>query len=75
MGLEEGYEMRVGPFQPELGLIGMQVLSLVISASSYERNWTAHGHVHSEVRNRLAPAMNKKLLYIYYTVVAAAHDD
>ena len=64
MGPEEWYGMYVRPFQPELALVGMQVLSQVISGSSCERNWSAHGHNHSEVRNRLAPATTEKLVYI-----------
>ena len=50
----------------------------MISASSCERKWSAHGHVNSEVRNRLAPATTEKLVYIYSNrkaVVAAADDD
>ncbi len=41
MELEERYEMYVTPFHPELALVGMRVLSQVISASSCERNWFA----------------------------------
>ncbi len=39
---------------------------------------SAHGHIHSEVRNRLAPVTTEKLVYIYSNlkaVAAAAHDD
>ncbi len=76
MGPEEWYEMYVRPFHPELALVGMRVLATslaqVISASSCERNWSAHGHIHSEVRNRLAPAMTEKLVYIYSNRKAAA---
>ena len=78
MGPEEWYEMYVKPFHPELALVGMRVLSQVISASSCERNWSAHGHIHTEVRNRLAPATTEKLVYIYCNkkaVMAAARDD
>ena len=57
--------MYVLPFHPELALVGMRVLSQVISASSCERNWSAHGHVHTEVRNRLAPATTEKLVYVH----------
>ena len=63
---------------PSLALVGMRVLSQVISASSCERNWSAHGHIQSEVRNRLAPATTEKLVYIYSNrkaVAAAACDD
>jgi hypothetical protein len=65
MGPEEWYEMFVRPFYPELALVGMRVLAQVISASSCERNWSVHGHIHSEVRNRLVPATTEKLVYIY----------
>ena len=78
MGPEEWYKMYVKPFHPELALVGMRVLSQVISASSCERNWSAHGHIHTEVRNRLAPATTEKLVYIYCNkkaVMAAVRDD
>ena len=47
------YKMYVKPWHPELAMVGMRVLSQVISASSCERNWSAHGHIHSKIRNRL----------------------
>ena len=56
----------------------MRVLSQVISASSCERNWSAHGHIHSEIRNSLAPTTTEKLVYIYSNrkaVAASARDD
>ena len=67
MGPKEWYEMYVRTFHPELALVGMQVLSQVISASSckLERKWPAHGNVHLEVRKRVAPATTEKLVYIY----------
>ena len=70
--------MYVSPFHPELAMVGMRVLSQVISASSCERNWSAHGHIHSEVRNRLAPATTEKLVYIYSNrkaLAAASQND
>ena len=38
---------------------------------------SAHGHIHSEVRNRLAPATTEKLVYVYSNrkAAAAACDD
>ena len=80
MGPEEWYEiMYVSLFHPELAMVSMQVLSQVICASSCERNWSAHGHIHSEVRNRLAPTRTEKLVYIYFNWKAAAaaaqHDE
>ena len=79
MGPEEWYEMYVSPFHPELAMVGMRVLSQVISASSCERNWSAHGHIHSEVRDRLAPTTTEKLVYIYSNrkavAASALHDE
>jgi hypothetical protein len=53
-----------------------RVLSQVISASSCERNWSAHGHIHSKIRNRLEPATTEKLVYVYSNskMVAATSD-
>ena len=81
---EGWYKLYIRSHHPELALVGMRVLSQVVSASSCERNWSAHGHIHSEVRNRLAPATTEKLVtllvYIYsnqkaVVTVAAAPDD
>ena len=53
-----------------------RVLSQVISASSCERNWSAHGHIHSKISNRLEPATTEKLVYVYSNskMVAATSD-
>ena len=61
-----------------LALVSLRVLAQVISASSCESNWSAHGHIHSAVRNRLAPATTEKPMHIYSNrkvVAAAACDD
>ena len=52
------------------------VQSHVISASSCERNWSAHGHIHTRIRNRLVPATTEKLVYVYSNskMVAATRD-
>ena len=73
---EAWYEMYVKPWQPDLAMVGMCILSQVISASSCERNWSAHGHIHSRIRNRLEPATAVKLVYVYSNrkIVAATHD-
>ena len=73
---EAWYELYVKPWWPELALVGMRVLSQVISASSCERNWSAHGHIHSKIRNRLDPATTEKLVYVYSNskIVAATRD-
>jgi hypothetical protein len=55
-------------------MAGMRVLSQVIYASSCERNWSAHGHIHSQIRNRLDPATTEKLVYVYSKIAAATRD-
>ena len=65
MAPEQWYEMYVKAWHPELAEVGMSVLSQVISASSCERNWSAHGHIHSKVRNKREPATTEKLVYVY----------
>ena len=63
---------------------GIIIKSMVLRAEAPSargggaRNWSAHGHIHSEVRNKLAPATTEKLVYIYSNrkaVAAAARDD
>ena len=61
---EAWYDMHVKLWHPELAMVGMRVLSQVFSASSCERNWSAHGHIHSEIRNRLEPATIERLMYV-----------
>ena len=43
----------------------MHVLSQVISESTCECNWSAHGHIHTKILNRLDPATFEKLVYVY----------
>lgn len=62
---ESWYDQYVKPFHPELGTLGMKVLSQVISASSCERNWSQHGHIHTDLRNRLAPQKVEKAVYVF----------
>ena len=52
------------------------IQSQVISASSCERNWSAHGHIHTKLCNRLDPATTEKLVYVYsnITLVASTRD-
>ena len=70
---ESWYEMYVKPWNPELAEVGMRVLAQVISASSCERNWSAHGHIHSKLRNSLAPETTEKLVYVYSNGKMAAN--
>ena len=76
MGPEAWYGIYVKPWHPESAMVGMHVLSHVISASSCERSWSAHGHIHSKIRNRLEPATTDKLVYVYSNskMVAATRD-
>ena len=68
--------MYVKPWHPELAEVAQRVLSQVISASSCERNWSSHGHIHSKVRNRLASETIEKLVYVYSNskMVASTRD-
>ena len=52
------------------------VQSQVISAPSCEPNWSAHGHIHTKIHNRLEPASTEKLVYVYSNskMVAATCD-
>ena len=56
--------MYVKPWHPESAMVGMRVLSQVISASSCERNWSAHGHIQTKIRNQLSPETTEKLVYV-----------
>ena len=69
-------EMYVKPWHQELAMVEMRVLSQIISASSCERKRSAHGHIHSKLRNRLEPATTEKLVYVYSNskMVAATRD-
>ena len=62
---EAWYEMCVKPWHPILAMVGMSVLSQVISASSCERNWSAHRHIQTKIRNKLSPETTEKLVYDY----------
>ena len=68
--------MYVKHWHPELARVGMRVLSQVISASSCERNSSAHGHIQTTIRYRLDPATTEKLVYVYSNskLVASTRD-
>ena len=74
---EKRYEMYVRPFHRELALVGMRQFW---RRSFLPRpvNGLPHGHIQSEVHDRLAPAMTEKPVHIYSNrkaVAAAACDD
>jgi Protein of unknown function (DUF 659)/hAT family C-terminal dimerisation region len=50
---------------PELQRLAIRILSQVTSASSCERNWSAHDFVHSRRRNRLRVETADKLVYVF----------
>ena len=52
------------------------IQSQVISASSCERNWSAHGHIHAKICNRLDAATTEKPVYVYSNskLVASTRD-
>ena len=61
MQLQARYELYVKPWDPELVMMEMCVLSQVISVSLHELNWSVHRHIHSKIRNRLEPASTEML--------------
>ena len=71
MSPEKWYDMYIKPNHPELAEVAMRVLSQVLSASSCERNWSSHGHIHSKVRNRLAFSSLEKLVYSFIATFRA----
>jgi len=48
-----------------LPIIAKRILSLTVSASSCERNWSMYSFVHSKSRNRLGVEKAEELVYIY----------
>ena len=68
--------MYVKPWHPELAMVEMSVLPQIIYASSCERNWCVHWHIHSKIGNWLEPATTEKLVYVYSNskMVAATRD-
>ena len=63
------------PLHPELAMVGMRILSQVISASSCDRKWSAHGHIHTKICNKLGPETTEKLVYVYSNIKMAATVD
>ena len=55
LGAESWYDQYEKPFHPELGQLGMRVFAQVISASCCDQNWSQHGHIHSDLLNKIAP--------------------
>ena len=53
-------------------LSGMCVLFQVISASSCERNWSAHRHIQTKIHNKVSPETAEKLVYFDSTSKMAA---
>ena len=72
MPSEAWYEMYVKPWHPESAMVGMRVLSQDISASSCERNWSAHGHIQTKICNMLSPKTTEKLVHVYSNSKMAA---
>lgn len=50
---------------PLLQKLAMLVLSLISTASSCERNWSAYGFVYNRLRNKLSVRRAEDLVYIY----------
>jgi hypothetical protein len=50
---------------PELQYVAVRVLSLGVSNSAAERNWSLHGFIHSKSRNRLGFDLQEKLVDVH----------
>ena len=61
---EAWYKLYVKPWHPELAMVGMCVLSQVISVSWCEQNWSAHRHIQTKIHIKLSPETNEKLVYV-----------
>ena len=68
--------MYVKPWHPELAMVGMRVLSPVISASSCERNRSAHRRIQWKILNKISPETTEKVVYVYSNskMAATVHD-
>ena len=68
---EAWYEMYVKALHRELAMMGMRVLSRIISAC--ERGCSAHWHIHGNIRNKLGP---ETTVYVYTNskMAAVIHD-
>jgi hypothetical protein len=53
---------------PELQLVAMRILSLGIANSAAERNWSVHGFLHSQRRNRLSFCKQRQLVNVHVNV-------
>lgn len=51
---------------PLLQAVAKQVFRCTAGSSASERNFSAHGFIHSKLRNRLAPDRVEKLVHIYF---------
>lgn len=57
---------RWGGKTPNLKIIAIKILSLTVSSSGCERNWSTFEHIHSKKRNRLEHEMLQKLVFVKY---------
>ena len=51
---------------PELQRVAILVLSVSVTASACQRNWSAYGYVQSYARNSLKPKTAEKPFYAYF---------
>ncbi|XP_072161387.1 uncharacterized protein [Bemisia tabaci] len=49
----------------ELGKIAVKILCLPLTAAAVERSFSAHGRIHSKIRNRLLNKRAEKLVFIH----------
>lgn len=50
---------------PHLTELAYMVFSVLVSASSSERNWSTFGLIQSKLRNRLGDAKTRKLVFVH----------
>ena len=57
--------MYMHPWHAKLAMEGMCVLSQVILVFSLERNWSAHLHTQTSIRNKLSHETTEKLVSLH----------
>ena len=54
--------------EPDLVEICVLALSIAPTTGAAERNWSAHGYIHSQKRNTLDHATVQKLVFVYFNI-------
>lgn len=51
-----------------LNVLASKLLNIPPSSAASERNWSAHGRIHTKVRNRLSPSTTEKLIAVQWNL-------